>query len=202
MNVVCLLGSPRPAGNSSAIAGRFTETAAARGAAVRSFDLNSLSYRGCQGCYACKKDLDRCILRDDLTEVLDAVAESDLLVLASPVYYGDVTAQMKGFIDRTFSYLKPDYLTNPRPTRLAPGKKLVFILTQSHPDSGRFADIYLRYEVFLGWLGFEPRFRLRACGMGPDVAPEFLTPHLNEAAEMARKLVPLPKQETVQEGVQ
>lgn len=188
MNIVCLLGSPRPEGNSSSIAKRFLETAAGRGATTRTFELNRLTYRGCQGCYACKKGLDHCIVRDDLTEVLEAVAAADLVAIATPVYFGDVTTQLKGFIDRSFSYLKADYLTNPRPTRLSP-KKLVFILSQAHPDSGRFADVYLRYEVFLGWEGFEERHLIRACGLGPEIVPGALTPHLNEAAEMARKLV-------------
>ena len=95
MNIVALLGSPRSTGNSAAIANRFTETAASLGARVTNFQLNRLTYRGCQGCYACKKGLDHCVLKDDLTQVLDAVAAADLVVLASPVYYGDMTAAMK-----------------------------------------------------------------------------------------------------------
>jgi len=45
---------------------------------------------------ACKTKLDNCALEDDLTEVLDAVRETDVLVLASPVYYGDLSSQLKG----------------------------------------------------------------------------------------------------------
>ena len=110
MKIVSLLGSPRPQGNSTAITRRFQDTAANLGAEVRTFELNRLAYRGCQGCCACKQSLDHCILNDDLTEVLNTVAEADVVVLASPVYYGDVSAQLKGFIDRTYSYLKPDYM--------------------------------------------------------------------------------------------
>ena len=110
MKIVSLLGSPRPHGNSTAITRRFQDTAANLGAEVRTFELNRLVYRGCQGCCACKQSLDHCILNDDLTEVLNTVAEADVVVLASPVYYGDVSAQLKGFIDRTYSYLKPDYM--------------------------------------------------------------------------------------------
>src|SRR5512138_2671175 len=118
MKIVTLLGSPRSQKNSSTIAGRFTETAGMLGAETSTFELNRLTYRGCQGCYACKKSHDRCVLQDDLTQVLAAVQEADLLVLASPVYYGEVTAQLKGYIDRSYSFLKPDYLTNPQPSRL------------------------------------------------------------------------------------
>jgi multimeric flavodoxin WrbA len=189
MKIVSLLGSPRSKGNSAAIANRFTETAAKLGAETRTFELNRLSYRGCQGCYACKKNLDRCGLKDDLTEVLAAVQEADVLVLASPVYYGDVTAQLKGFIDRSFSYLKPDYLSNPQPSRLG-HKKLVFVLTQGHPDEALFADIYPRYDGFLKWMGFTDTRLIRACGIGPssvvDVVPEDA---LQQAEEAARALM-------------
>jgi len=188
MKIVTLLGSPRSNKNSATIANRFTATAAKLGVQVRTFELNRLSYRGCQGCYACKSTLDHCVLQDDLTEVLAAVQEAELLVLASPVYYGDVTAQLKGFIDRTFAYLKPDYPTNPEPSRLTP-KQLVFVLAQGHPDDTLFADIYPRYQMFLQWMGFADCHLIRACGIGParvDEVPEHI---LRQAEELARTLL-------------
>jgi len=187
MKIVTLLGSPRPAGNSTAIARRITETAAGLGSRTRTFELNRLSYRGCQGCYSCKKELDRCVLRDDLAEVLEAVAAADGVVHASPVYFGDVTAQMKGFIDRTFSYLKPDYVVNPKPSRLSP-KKLVFVLTQGHPDEKMFGDVYPRFAGFLQWLGFAESRLVRVCGVGPGMGDRAPDTAMKEAEEAARFL--------------
>ncbi len=94
MKLLCVLGSPRENGNSSTLARRLCETAEGMGAEVATYSLNKLKYRGCQGCMACKSKLDHCALEDDLTEVLDAVYGADALVLASPVYYGDVSSQM------------------------------------------------------------------------------------------------------------
>jgi multimeric flavodoxin WrbA len=188
MKVATLLGSPRSTGNSSAIANRITETAAGLGAETRTFELNRLAYRGCQGCYACKKGLDRCVLEDDLTEVLSAVRDADAVVLASPVYFGDVTAQLKGFIDRSFSYLKPDYITNPQPSRLGP-KKLVFVLTQGHPDESLFGDIYPRFAGFLKWLGFADSRLVRACGIGPAGVDDVPGSVLKRAEEVAREIM-------------
>lgn len=187
MKIVTLLGSPRSRGNSTTIARRFEESAAELGAGIRTFELNRLTYRGCQGCYACKKGLDHCILNDGLTDVLAAVAEADLVVLASPVYYGEVTAQLKGFIDRTYSYLKPDYLTDPAPSRLAP-KTVVFILTQGHPDEALFADIFPRYDGFLKWLGFSESHLIRVCGIGPSTVDAVPDQFLTQAGELARQL--------------
>ena len=187
MKIVTLMGSPRSQGNSNTLTRRFQETAATLGAEIRNFELNRLTYRGCQGCYTCKKGLEQCSLNDDLTEVLAAVVESDAVVLATPVYYGDMTAQLKGFMDRTYSYLKPDYLTNPSPSRLS-RKKLVFVITQGHPDETLFADIFPRYDGFLKWLGFSESHLLRVCGVGParDSLPEAT---LLQADELARQLV-------------
>lgn len=184
MKIVSLLGSPRTGGNSSTIARHFLETAASLGAETCTYELNRLTYRGCQGCYACKSTHDRCVVSDDLSEVLAAVSDADILLLASPVYYGEISSQLKGFIDRTFSYLVPDYRTNSQPSRLAP-KKLIFVLTQGHPDETMFADIFPRYEGFLKWLGFSDAKLIRACGIGPgsiDAVPERMLRLAEEAA--------------------
>lgn len=188
MKIVSLLGSPRNASNSSAIANRFLKVAEELGAETQSFTLNSLSYRGCQGCYVCKTSLDHCVLNDDLAEALTAVTEADLVVLASPVYYGDISSQLKGFMDRTYSYLVPDYRTNPSPSRLGP-KRLVFVLTQGHPDEQVFADIFPRYEGFLKWEGFTETTLIRACGVGPGSLDEVPEAVLRQAEEAARRLV-------------
>ena len=86
---------------------------------------------------ACKTKRDTCILEDDLAPVLNAVKEADLLVLASPVYFGDLSGQMKCFFDRTYSYINPDFSS-----RVPPGKKAVMVLVQANPDEAQFADIF------------------------------------------------------------
>ncbi len=165
MKIVCLLGSPREKGNSATIANRFCHSAEGLGAEVKTFTLNNLEYRGCQGCMACKTKLDRCVLNDDLTEVLDAIRETDILVLASPVYFWDISSQLKTFMDRTFSYLVPDFITNPKKSRLAPGKKLVFILAQGNPDQTSYPDIFQKFDYFFKGYGFVENHFIRAFGV-------------------------------------
>jgi len=188
MKILCLLGSPRPRGNSATIAARFLETAEKLGAETRLFALNKLSYRGCQSCFACKTRLDRCILKDDLTEVLDSVFWADTLVIATPVYYSDITGQLKCFIDRTFSFLNPDYITNPAPCRLQPGKKLVLIITQ-HQLIDRFADVPKRYMWIMKWYGFAESHMIRAVGVGAQATEADIEPYLRQAEETARKIL-------------
>ena len=188
MKIVCLLGSPREKGNSATIANRFCDTAEKLGAEVQNFTLNKLEYRGCQGCMACKTKLDRCILEDDLTEVLDAVRETDVLVLATPIYYWDVTSQLKAFVDRTFSYLTPDFMTNPNRSRLAPGKKLVFIQVQGNPDESMFTDVFSKFDYFFKSYGFSESHLIRACGVRGKRELEARQDALRLAETMAERL--------------
>jgi len=131
MKISCLLGSPRPNSNSAAIANAFLQTAESLGAKVEKIELNKLAYRGCQGCMACKTTSDKCVLQDDLTAVLEALKQTDIVVMAMPVYCSDVPGQVKCFIDRTFSYLKPGYMSEGNPSRVPAGKK-----TRFHHNSG------------------------------------------------------------------
>ena len=164
MKVVCLLGSPRSKGNSAAVAAEFMKTAESLGAQTQTFLLNKLDYKGCQACYVCKTKQEHCALEDGLTPVLEAVRDCDLMVLATPLYYAEVSSQTKAFIDRTFSFIKPDYLTNPQPSRLEPGKKGVWIIAQQGAEQAHAADVFPRYDFFFKWYGFENHL-IRAVGV-------------------------------------
>jgi multimeric flavodoxin WrbA len=168
MKVSAVLGSPRTSGNSATITKTLLGVLASKGAQSKTFELNNLVYRGCQGCMSCKIKTEKCIVHDGLTEVLEDIRTSDVTVIASPVYVGEISAQTKGLIDRFYSYYTPDFRTNPKPSRLAGARKLVFILSQGNPDETFFGDIISRYTRLLGRLGFEDIYPLRACGLGPD----------------------------------
>lgn len=187
MKVLCLLGSPRAKSNSSTIAERFVSAMKKQGAETKTYTLNKLKYRGCQACMACKTKLDGCSLKDDFTEILAAMQECDVLVMASPVYYGEVSSQLKAFIDRTYSFLKPDYLTNPSPVRLKPGKTFVLALAQGQEDENMFSDIFPRYDYFMKWYGFKEGHLLRACGVREPGAIETRQDVLALAEELAQK---------------
>jgi multimeric flavodoxin WrbA len=165
MKVTCLFGSPRTNGNSAQIAKRFLDEAESLGAEVTQFTLNKLNFKGCQGCDVCKTKQDHCVVDDDLKPVLESVRETDVLVIATPVYFTDITSQLKAFIDRTYSFVEADYMTNPNASRLKKGKKLVFIQTQ---DAGQesFGDIFTRYSLFFQFYGFEECKFIQAGGVG------------------------------------
>ena len=189
MKIVAVLGSPRLNGNSAFLAERFLEAARNLGAETQSFALNTLAYRGCQACLACKKGSEICVLKDELTEVLEAIKNSDILVLASPVYYGDVTGQMKLFLDRTYCYLAPDYINNPNRSRLSPGKSMVFVQTQGLPDETVFADIFPRYSQMMEFNGIKKSYCIRGCGLSKKDDATGREDLLKRAENLAYQLV-------------
>ena len=148
MKVVAILGSPRKKGASNRITQRFMDTAKDLGSETKTHYLNGMSYRGCQGCDACKNKAEQCVQKDDLTEVLTDLVDADVAVFSTPVYYSDVTGQFKSFFDRTWSFVKPDYMTNPKPSRLEPGKKAVIVVTQGDVPN-KHQDVVERYFSFL-----------------------------------------------------
>jgi multimeric flavodoxin WrbA len=190
MNIVCLLGSPRKYGNSATIARRFADVAAGLGADVQIVELNQLKYRGCQGCMACKTSADVCVLEDDLTGVLETLKSADIVVMAMPVYCSDVPGQVKCFLDRTFSYFKPDYRMEGNPSRVPPGKKLVFIITQGAPVEELFLEIPQKYQAFLKRsMGIGETFLIRGVGVGSGGVVGVPEQYLREAESIARQLV-------------
>jgi multimeric flavodoxin WrbA len=86
------------------------EGAKSVGAETEFVNLFDLNYKDCISCYACKlKNRDsfgHCILNDELKPLLERIEQSDVLVLGSPVYYGNLSGQMRSFTDRLlFQYL-------------------------------------------------------------------------------------------------
>ncbi|MBU3914008.1 flavodoxin family protein [bacterium] len=188
MRILSIQGSPRKKGNSATITKRFLEIAGERGAVIEEYRLNEMKYKACQACYACKTKFEHCCLKDDLTPVLKALPECDMVVISTPVYFADISAQTKAFIDRTFSFAKPDFHNRPDPVRIPPGKKMVWIITQEFPGDF-YGDIFERYSfMFKEFAGFET-YLIRGTGVeepGEVInKPEIMA----KAEEMAIKLV-------------
>lgn len=187
MKITAIMGSPRKNGVTSRITRGFLEHAEARGADIQAYYLNQMEFTGCQGCHSCKGGLDACVLRDDLTPALEDLVESDILVLASPIYFWDVTGQFKCFFDRTWSLVKPDYTTNSQPVRMAPGKKAVWISSQGDKEE-KFREVIDKYIGFMAMFGCETR-SIRAFDMG-DGPDQEIGPFLRQAKDMAEQLIP------------
>lgn len=187
MKIINILGSPRKKGTSARIAQAFTDTMEKKGVPVEHFYLNGMSYKGCQGCETCHTKQDKCILKDDLTTVLDAMRTADVTVFSSPVYYGDISGQLKSFIDRTWSHVAIDHASeNPYSSRLPEGKTAVFILTQGDVEDNH-GDIVERYRFIFESYGYDLKV-IRATSLMTGRPDADVSKAQKEAAKLAEML--------------
>ncbi|MCS7180795.1 MAG: flavodoxin family protein [bacterium] len=98
MKIVGICGSPRKDGNSEILLNEFLKLFNGK-AEVKKITLNSLKFIPCQECETIRKD-GRCKINDDMQEVYNEVENSDLVVVASPIFFGSLSAQTKMMIDR------------------------------------------------------------------------------------------------------
>lgn len=99
--VLILSGSPRKGGNSDTLCDQFMRGAEEAGHEVEKIWIQGKKIAPCVACYYCRDHKGECAIKDDMKEVLDKMLAADVLVLASPVYFYSVSAQLKAVIDRT-----------------------------------------------------------------------------------------------------
>ena len=103
--IIIIDGGPRKNFNTASMLQKFAEgaTSVSDKIEVKTVRLYGLDYKGCMSCMACKikgKASNVCKFKDALTPVLEEIAEADGLALGSPIYFGDVTGQMRTFLER------------------------------------------------------------------------------------------------------
>ena len=99
IKMLAINGSPKKDGNTETVVDAFIKGAKEAGAEVTKIRLVELELKTCKGCNSCHKN-GVCVIRDALTPLFKEMLETDILVLASPVYSMSVTSEMKSFIDR------------------------------------------------------------------------------------------------------
>ena len=124
--VLIISSTPRKGGNSDKLCDAFAEGAKEAGNEVEKVRIADLKIGYCTGCYACQKT-GKCAIKDDARCVIDKMLAADVIVLASPVYFYSICAQLKALIDRTV-VVYPN-LTN---------KRVYYLLTMADTDRSKF----------------------------------------------------------------
>jgi len=150
MKMVAITSSPRIEANSTILAETVLERAAERNIETNLFTLRHLSYSGCIGCNACKATSNHCVRKDDAVPILDAIMNADYVILASPIYFGDLCGQLKLLFDRFYCFFDKDY-----GVRLPKGKRVLLIFSQGMPEDDEYKDTGDRYRYWLKMIGFE-----------------------------------------------
>jgi len=106
MKVIAINGSPRKKWNTATLLEHALKGAESAGAETKLVHLYDLDYKGCISCFACKlkggKSFGKCAVNDDLAPLLEEIRTVDALILGSPIYFGDVTGEMRSFMERLF----------------------------------------------------------------------------------------------------
>ncbi len=147
--IVVVNGSPRKGWNTDTLVSEAAKGAESAGAVVEKFDLYKLEkYTGCISCFGCKKEKfkGRCICRDGLTPVLDAIREADGLILGTPNYLSEVSAGFRALYERlifqNLTYNAEHYCCN---QNVIP---VLMIMTSNGPDT-YYADLVENYRQTL-----------------------------------------------------
>ena len=105
MKIVVITGSPRKGGNSFAMTDAFVREAEKLGHEVKRFDAAFMKIGGCHACMTCFKTGKACSFDDDFNLIAPAILEADAVVFTMPTYWYSIPAQIKGVIDRVYSFV-------------------------------------------------------------------------------------------------
>ena len=132
MKVVGVSGSPRPNSNSATIVKTALDEFASKGAEVEFFELSKIKCDGCSGCMYCKSK-GECVKKDDISKIVNAIADADTVVMCAPIYFHRYNAQFRALIDRMYCWVRPDFSCS-----IPAGKKAMIVSTQGLPDPNAF----------------------------------------------------------------
>ena len=143
MKVTVIFGSPRKNGNTASLLAPFMDELKNNGAEIEFFDVYEKNIAGCRACLGCQADKTRayCVVDDDMQPILKSVSESDMFVIAAPVYCWGMPGPVKTAFDRLIYAFCKYYGDDPFGPALLQGKKMALITTCGYPvDKG--ADLY------------------------------------------------------------
>ena len=147
--IVAVSAGPRKGWNTDTLITEAVKGAESKGATVEKFDLFRLErYTGCISCFGCKSEQNKghCVCRDGLTQVLDAIRESDGLIIGSPNYLSEMTASFRALYERlvfqNLTYNRETPCCNQRPI------PVLLIMTSNAPDTA-YTNLLQNYRQTL-----------------------------------------------------
>lgn len=178
--IVILNGSPRRKGNTSALVKAFTEGAESSGSTVTEFFLNDMDIHGCKGCFGGHSSKDcPCVQHDGMDKIYPAVKNCDVIVLATPLYYWNMSGQIRTAIDRLFALEEGD-------GNLLRGHDRASALLMAAEGHG-FEDVLTYYDHLMEHLRWRNLGHVLAGGNG-DIGDIEGKPEIQEAYDLGRSI--------------
>src|SRR5574344_93362 len=174
--VLIVAASPRKNGNSDILASQFTKGAEKEGHRVEIIYLREYEINYCMGCMACLKK-GKCVQNDDVDSIMPKMMEADVIVFATPVYYYDLSGQMKTFLDRC----------NPLYSRMS-DKDFYYIVTCADDSDEMVHRVFDSFEGF-AYCFENIRNKGRIYGLNANEKGEVTdTPAFEKTYELGRKV--------------
>lgn len=179
--IVILNGSPRKNGNTSALVQKFTDGAESAGHTVSEFFLSGLHIQGCMGCFGGHSSRKcPCVQRDDMDKIYPIVRACDVIVLASPLYYWNLSGQLRTAMDRLFALEEND-------GNLLRGHNRSGILLMAAEGHG-FADVLNYYNHLMEHLQWTNLGHVLAGG-NENIGDIIGKPELQQAYDLGKSIL-------------
>ena len=147
INVLAIYGSHRRGQNSDTLVDKLLEGIGSEGVSVERIYASAQGIKSCTACEGCYK-LGRCVIRDEMQSVYQAIDKADIVISSSPVYFYTVTADMKKLIDRCQAVWASKYKTGS--SLISKKRRLGYIVcTAGEPDDRSYFDCTIKvFELF------------------------------------------------------
>lgn len=165
----------RKSGNSDALARAFAEGAKAAGNEVEFVSLKGKTINFCVGCLSCQ-NTQKCVIKDDAPAIVEKMHDSDVIAFATPVYYYEMSGQMKTLLDRANPLFPSDYKFRD-----------IYLLASAAEDDDAAVDGTI--NGLGGWIACFEKCSLKGVvrGVGATGIGDISEEKLAEAREMGRK---------------
>jgi len=154
MKIIGFNASPRKTGNTAWITEKILEGAREVGAETELFHFGGMDINPCTGCLICKRGGNDCVVNDDMQRMYREIRDSDALILGSPIYMGQMSAQAKMFTDRLFAHFSPRFSPHFKESS-EKKKKLLLMFNQGNPDSEKFRAYFDYTQKIFRMLEFD-----------------------------------------------
>ncbi len=153
MRMTLFNGSPRKDGSDARILAEAARIAEGAGFECETIDLYSLGISGCRACMSCKAT-GRCAMDDGMNGVLEKIRSSDIIVIASPIYFGAETGPVKVFMDRL--YPMAGAKDGSKASEVGKLRKVNLLFTCGAPSGAMtYASVLSRYVASFRMMGVE-----------------------------------------------
>lgn len=179
--ILVLMSAGTRKGNTDCLTDSYIKGMAEKGHSITKVYLGSMQLAGCRGCGACQRNGNRCVVQDDMQQLYPLFNKSDVIVMASPIYFWTITAKLKSFVERLYAISVHDRY---------PVKETALLMTAGDDGETTFDQAKSYWNVISGVLGNKSVATYFAGGCkGCEADSRYISAeHLNNAYNLGRLL--------------